>query len=35
LASVTISEQIGAQLVEQGASEEEVLDDFTASRRRR
>jgi hypothetical protein len=30
-----LSEQIGAQLGEQGTTEQEVLDDFTASRRRR
>ena len=30
-----LSEQIGVQLAEQGASEQEVLDDFAASRRRR
>ena len=30
-----LSEQIGAQLTEQGATEQEVLDDFAASRRRR
>jgi hypothetical protein len=30
-----LSEQIGAQLAEQGTSEREVLDDFAASRRRR
>ena len=30
-----LSEQIGAQLAEQGSSEREVLDDFAASRRRR
>ena len=30
-----LSEQIGAQLQQQGASEQEVVDDFAASRRRR
>jgi len=30
-----LSEQIGAQLTEHGATEQEVLDDFAASRRRR
>jgi hypothetical protein len=30
-----LSEQIGAQLTEQGATEQEVLDDFAASHRRR
>ncbi len=30
-----LSEQIGTQLHAQGASEQEVLDDFAASRRRR
>lgn len=30
-----LSEQIGTQLTEQGTSEQEVLDDFGASRRRR
>jgi hypothetical protein len=30
-----LSEQIGAQIDAQGASEQEVLDDFAASRRRR
>jgi hypothetical protein len=30
-----LSEQIGAQLESGGASEQEVLDDFAASRRRR
>lgn len=30
-----LSEQVGAQLAADGASEEEVLDDFAASRRRR
>jgi hypothetical protein len=30
-----LSEQIGTQLTEQDASEQEVLDDFAASRRRR
>ena len=30
-----LSEQIGAQLAEQNVSEQEVLDDFAASRRRR
>jgi hypothetical protein len=30
-----LSEQIGAQLNEQGATEQEVLDDFAAGRRRR
>jgi hypothetical protein len=30
-----LSEQIGASLDAQGVSEREVLDDFTASRRRR
>jgi len=32
---VRLSEQIGAQLDAEGSSEEEVLDDFAASRRRR
>jgi hypothetical protein len=30
-----LSEQIGAQLADQGTSENEVLDDFAVSRRRR
>jgi hypothetical protein len=30
-----LSEQIGAELAERGTSEQEVLDDFAASRRRR
>lgn len=30
-----LSEQIGAQLAEQGTTERKVLDDFAASRRRR
>lgn len=30
-----LSEQIGAHLGEQGTTEQEVLDDFAASRRRR
>jgi hypothetical protein len=30
-----LSEQIGTQLQAQGATEQEVLDDFAASRRRR
>jgi len=30
-----LSEQIGAQLTEQDTGEQEVLDDFAASRRRR
>jgi len=30
-----LSEQIGAQLKDEGASEQEVLGDFAASRRRR
>ena len=30
-----LSEQIGAQLTQQGASEQEVLDDFAANRSRR
>ena len=30
-----LSEQIGTQLAEQGTSEQEVLDDFAAGRRRR
>lgn len=30
-----LSEQIGAQIDAEGASEQEVLDDFAASRRRR
>jgi hypothetical protein len=30
-----LSEQIGAQIDAQGATEQEVLDDFAASRRRR
>ena len=30
-----LSEQIGGQLAASGASEDEVLDDFAASRRRR
>lgn len=30
-----LSEQIGTQLAEQGAGEQEVLDDLAASRRRR
>ena len=30
-----LSEQIGTQLTEQGTSEQEVVDDFAASRRRR
>jgi hypothetical protein len=30
-----LSEQIGAQLQDQGASEQQVVDDFAASRRRR
>jgi hypothetical protein len=30
-----LSEQIGAQLQEQGTSEQQVVDDFAASRRRR
>lgn len=30
-----LSEQIGAQIDAQGANEQEVLDDFAASRRRR
>ncbi len=30
-----LSEQVGAQLVADGAGEQEILDDFAASRRRR
>jgi hypothetical protein len=30
-----LSQQIGTQLAEQGTSEQEVLDDFAAGRRRR
>ena len=30
-----LSEQIGTQLTEQGTTEQEVLDDFAAGRRRR
>ena len=30
-----LSEQVGTQLAEQGATEQEVLDDFAASRRPR
>ena len=32
---VRLSEQIGAQLDAKGSSEQEVIDDFAASRRRR
>ena len=34
-AFLRLSEQIGAQIQAQGASEQEVLDDFAAGRRRR